>query len=127
MFRARLHDDHESLLQQYRALELIREGHDEEQRAYLIDLLEDFGQIILTPYREDFYDFGKSGILEGFRELLPKVTGREAFKHREPVGSTHFVFVNRLVAGLLSLLTRLEARVDVREGRELLLGVIDGS
>lgn len=125
MFRARLADDDQALLRQYRALDLIREHHDEEQRAYLIALLDDFGRVILSPFRHDTYDFGDSHILEGFRELLPKVTGREAFKHREPVGSPHFVFVNRLVAGLLSILTRLEARVDVRRGRDLLMGVIE--
>ncbi len=127
MFRARLADDHDVLLRQYRALDILRDDHDEEQREYLIELLEDFGRIIVIPYREDYYDFASSSILDGFRELLPKVTGREAFKHRDPVGSPHFVFVNRLVAGLLSLLTRLEARVDVRKGRELLMGVIDDS
>jgi hypothetical protein len=127
MFRARLADDSNELRRAYRALDILRDDHTDEQRAYLIELLEDFGQIIVTPYREDFYDFASSDILDGFRELLPKVTGREAIKHRDPVGSPHFVFVNRLVAGLLSLLTRLEARIDVRKGRELLMAVIDNS
>ncbi len=124
LFRARLADDEETLVTQYRALDILRDDHDEEQRAYLIDLLTDFGHIIVKPYRQDTYDFGGSHILDGFKELLPKVTGRDAFKNREPVGSPHFVFVNRLVAGLLSLLTRLEARVDVRRGRELLMAVL---
>ncbi len=125
LFRARLADDEDALLRQYRALDLIRDHHDDDQREYLLELLDDFASVILAPFRHDVYDFGDSQILDGFRELLPKVTGREAFKHREPVGSPHFVFVNRLVAGLLSILTRLEARVDVRRGRGLLLGVIE--
>ncbi|MBT8399601.1 MAG: AarF/ABC1/UbiB kinase family protein [Rhodothermia bacterium] len=125
LFRARLADDDDAHLKQYKALDLVREHHDEEQHAYLLELLDDFGNVILAPFRHDVYDFGDSQILDGFRELLPKVTGREAFKHREPVGSPHFVFVNRLVAGLLSILTRLEARVDMRGGRDLLMGVIE--
>ncbi|NNE47692.1 MAG: AarF/ABC1/UbiB kinase family protein [Rhodothermales bacterium] len=125
LFRARLEDDEETLMRQYRALEILQDGFDAEQEAYLLELIHDFGQIIVTPYRKDSYDFGDSNMLDGFKELLPKVTGREAFKHREPVGSPHFVFVNRLVAGLLSLLTRLEARIDVRKGRELLFSVIE--
>ena len=124
LFRARLDNDEETLIRQYRALDILQDDHDPDQQEYLLSLLADFGQIIVTPYRDDFYDFGTSNMLDGFKELLPKVTGREAFKHREPVGSPHFVFVNRLVAGLLSLLTRLESRVDVRRGRELLLNVI---
>ncbi len=125
LFRARLADDEDALMHQYRALDLIRDYHDDEQRAYLLELLDDFGNVILAPFRHDMYDFGDSQILDGFRELLPKITGREAFRHREPVGSPHFVFVNRLVAGLLSILTRLEARVDMRRGRVLLIGVIE--
>ena len=124
LFRARLEDDDDALIKQYEALDILRPDHDEEQRAYLVELLSEFGQIIAAPYRHDRYDFGDSTILDGFKELLPKVTGREAFKHREPVGSRHFVFVNRLVAGMLSLLTRLHARIDVRTARELLLDVI---
>jgi hypothetical protein len=125
LFRARLEDDEATLIEQYRALEILKDDLDDEGRAYLLEIIHDFGQIIVKPYRHDSYSFGDSNILDGFKELLPKVTGREAFKHREPVGSPHFVFVNRLVAGLLSLLTRLEARIDVRKGRELLFSVIE--
>ena len=49
------------------------------------------------------------------------LTGRDALTHRGPVGSPHFVFVNRLVIGFFSMLTDLGATVNVVKARQMLL------
>ena len=124
MFKARLDEDPTALAEQYRALEIVRPGLDEEQRRFLMSLLEDLGRIAVSPYRVDSFDFGEGSMLTDLHRLMPRLTGRDAFRNREPVGSPQFVYVNRLLAGMLSILTRLAARVDVRRGRALLLQAV---
>ena len=91
----------------------------------MLELLDLLGGVIESLYREDVYDFGSGHLLEQFQSLMPRFTGRDAFKHRRPIGSQHFVFVNWLLAGLLSILTRLDARIDTRSAKHLLQQVLD--
>jgi predicted unusual protein kinase regulating ubiquinone biosynthesis (AarF/ABC1/UbiB family) len=124
LFKARLDDDVRGLAAQYRALEIMHEGLSDDEREFLSGLLEDLGRIVISPYREDSFDFGEASTLKELQALIPKLTGREAFRHRQPVGSPQFVYVNRLLVGFLSILTRLGARIDVRQGRARLLSTV---
>jgi predicted unusual protein kinase regulating ubiquinone biosynthesis (AarF/ABC1/UbiB family) len=124
LFKARLDDDVRGLAAQYRALEIMHEGLSDDEREFLSGLLEDLGRIVISPYREDSFDFGEASMLKELQALIPKLTGREAFRHRQPVGSPQFVYVNRLLVGFLSILTRLGARIDVRQGRAMLLSTV---
>jgi predicted unusual protein kinase regulating ubiquinone biosynthesis (AarF/ABC1/UbiB family) len=117
LYRARMAGDDAAQLRAYEALEMIPADLGEDERAYLMDVLDVFGGIIQSMYTEDTYDFGSGQLLSRFQEIMPRLTGREAFKHRRPVGSHHFVFVNRLLVGLLSMMTQLGAEVDVRHAR----------
>ena len=124
LYRARMAGDEASMLHAYAALDMLPGDLDEEGRAYVLELLDLLGGVIESLYRDDIYDFGSGKLLEQFQALMPRFTGREAFKHRRPIGSHHFVFVNRLLAGMLSILTRLEARVDTREARRMLTSAL---
>ena len=124
LFAAQLDGDAKRLEQQYEALDLLPSDFDEEQREYFRSLLIDIGEIIATPYRSDVYWFGSTETIDRFRAMMPRLTGREAFKNRRPVGSHHFVYVNRLVFGMLSILTDLKATIQVARGRDQLLRVI---
>jgi predicted unusual protein kinase regulating ubiquinone biosynthesis (AarF/ABC1/UbiB family) len=123
LYRARMHGEEADKLKAYKELDMLPDDLDDEGRAYVLELLDLLGGVIESLYREDMYDFGSGQLLEQFQALMPKFTGREAFKHRRPIGSQHFVFVNRLLAGMLSMLTRLEARIDTRSARVMLEGL----
>lgn len=124
LFQARMVDDDETLRTIYKRLEILRPTQSDEMQAFLVDVLEEFGQLIALPYRDETFDFSDGRLLEGLQQLVPRLTGREAIRHREPVGSRHFVFVNRLLMGLLSLMTKLEARVSTADSRRVLLAPV---
>lgn len=125
LYMARMSGDEAGMLTSYTDLEMLPEDLDEEGRAYVLELLGLLGGVIESLYREDVYDFGSGHLLEQFQSLMPRFTGRDAFKHRRPIGSQHFVFVNRLLAGMLSIMTRLDARIDTRSAKHLLQQVLD--
>jgi predicted unusual protein kinase regulating ubiquinone biosynthesis (AarF/ABC1/UbiB family) len=125
LFRAQLEGDEASLMRQYAALELLPPELKGEQREFLVEILGDVGEIIAAPYRVDRWWFGSTETVDRFRELLPRLTGKQAFKNRRPIGSHHFVYVNRLVFGMLSILTDLRSNIDVAKARHQLLGVIE--
>lgn len=124
LYHARMAADHELQLEAYRKLEMLPDDIDDEARTYLLEILDMLGGVIESLYREDVYDFGSGELLQKFQSVMPKLTGREAFKYRRPVGSHHFVFVNRLLAGMISMLTQLGARVNTQYARQELESVV---
>ncbi|NND70889.1 MAG: AarF/ABC1/UbiB kinase family protein [Rhodothermales bacterium] len=121
LFVSTLQHNRDSVLQYYTALDFLREDQSDEQRMFMTDILDKATGILVEPYREDTYDFTSTAVVDGFREMIPKLTGKEAFKNRAPVGSHHFVFVNRLVLGFYSILSGLQSRIDVTRGRDKLI------
>lgn len=124
LFGAQIRDDKDALIRQYERLELLPDDLDEEQRAYILGLLTDIGDIIAAPYRDDTWWFGSTETVDRFKAMMPRLTGRDAFKNKKPVGSHHFIYVNRLVFGMLSILTDLKAHINVAHGRDELLKVV---
>lgn len=122
LYHARMAGDQEGLLDAYRTLEMLPDDVDDDAREYFLSVIDSLGGIIESLYRPVRYDFGSGRLLEQFQAIMPRLTGREAFRHRRPVGSRHFVFVNRLLAGMLSMLTQLGAEVDTTRARSLLEG-----
>lgn len=120
LYRARMTGDTVAQNEAYDRLGMLPFDLDEEARVYLSEVLDIFGGIIQSMYEHDTYDFSSGQLLARFQEVLPRFTGRDAFKHRRPIGSHHFVFVNRLLVGLLSMMTQLGATVDTRFARECL-------
>lgn len=120
LYRARMAHDEEDMLAVYERLDILSPDMDTAARAFLLGILDRLGGVIESLYRDDQFNFGDGQLLSRFQEVMPELTGRDAWKHRNPVGSPHFVFVNRLMAGLLSMLTQLGATVDVRHARKCL-------
>jgi predicted unusual protein kinase regulating ubiquinone biosynthesis (AarF/ABC1/UbiB family) len=114
LFRARMAGDRAAEEEAFLALGILLPEMNQEERQYLIGILNLVGGVINKLYEADQYDFGSGELLADFLAVMPKLSGREAFKHRRPVGSHHFVFVNRLLAGMLSILTQLESSIDTR-------------
>jgi len=120
LYHARMAGDEEAQLEMYDALEMMSTDTEGKEREYLLDVLDLLGGIIESLYRNDVFDFGSGQLQAQFQEVFPRLTGRDAFSHRRPVGSHHFVFVNRLLAGMISILTSLGSRIDTRHARVLL-------
>ncbi len=125
LFRSTLNGDSDALMSQYYALELLNKGLSDEAKEYLLEILQKIGTIIAEPYRSERFDFGNNQLLAGFEDMIPKLTGREAMKHRSPMGSSEFIFLNRLVFGLLSILTKLGAVIETADGKAQMLAVIE--
>ena len=121
LFAATLKNDPVEILRRYKELDFVRENQPDSQRKFMTDILGKATSILVEPYRSDVYDFSNTTVRDGFKEMMPQMTGKEAFKNRGPVGSPHFVFVNRLVLGFYSILSGLEAKINVVEGRNQLL------
>ena len=120
LYRARMSGDKAKQEVALTELEVLKPEIQGDERVYLLEILDLMGGVIESLYREDEYDFGSGELLHEFQSIIPKLTGREAFKYRRPVGSHHFVFVNRLLAGMISILSQLGARLDTRYSRSCL-------
>ncbi|RMH67725.1 MAG: AarF/ABC1/UbiB kinase family protein [Bacteroidetes bacterium] len=121
VFRAQLDGDEASMVRLYQALEILDPAtQTEAQKTRLIDFLRRFGQVILTPYHTSTFDFGRTDFKTRLNALF-----KEASTFNEAVGSRHFIFVNRMLIGLFTLLLRLKPRIDTRYSMELLDATID--
>ncbi|MFT5142975.1 MAG: putative unusual protein kinase regulating ubiquinone biosynthesis (AarF/ABC1/UbiB family) [Rhodothermales bacterium] len=123
VFRGHLNQDQEQLEKLYTRLEILSPTHDAELRTKVFDFFLRMGDLIVLPYRSEQFDFGDPA----FGEMVRKF-GMEAmaFREREVIGSPHFVFVNRVVFGLLSMLTRLKAKVSTVRALATINDAIDG-
>lgn len=99
----------------YEEVEIYQSDQSPELRARLQGFFGRFAHAILAPYRAGLaagdgrFDFSDPSFRES---LLPLF--QEASQFNAAVGSPHFVFVNRILFGLFSVLSRLGARVDTR-------------
>jgi predicted unusual protein kinase regulating ubiquinone biosynthesis (AarF/ABC1/UbiB family) len=109
VFRAHLNQDQQQLEELYTRLKILSPSHDAELRSKVFAFFLQMGELIVLPYRSTHFDFGDPAFGQKVRSI-----GMEAmaFREREVIGSPHFVFVNRVIFGLLSMLTRLKANVS---------------
>ena len=109
VFRATLEDDRPRLRSLYERLDILNPEGDPELQESIFSFFLRMGEMIVRPYRSGTFDFGDPAFLEEIKSI-----GLEAmeFRQREVIGSPHFVFVNRVVFGLLSMLSGLKARVS---------------
>lgn len=111
VFRATLEDDQPRLRTLYERLDILNPEGDPELQETIFAFFLRMGEMIVRPYRTGTFDFGDPAFLEDIKSI-----GLEAmeFRQREVIGSPHFVFVNRVVFGLLSMLSSLKARVSTQ-------------
>jgi len=115
LYRARMVDDEDEITHLLHALDILREDLPQDTRDELRRFFDQYGSLIVEPYRQSSFDFGDSG----FRERL-QASFKAASELRAATGSPHFIFLNKALVGLLNLLTQLEARVDTTESVSLL-------
>ncbi len=109
-------DNPERLKEIYSALEMVDPtGEDQQTEAEFLAFCAAFGDLFLSPYRTEIFDFGR----EGFDRDVAKYA-REATRFTEPRGSRHFIYVTRLHVGMYRILMKLGARVATGGGKDLL-------
>ena len=76
--------------------------------------------MILRPYLEGRFDFGKPGFKAEINALF-----KEASTFNEAVGSHHFIYINKVLVGLFAVLFKLKPRIDTRPSLQVLNDAID--
>ena len=122
VFRAQFDGDHDLLRELYTRLDILNPDHDPDLQEKIFGFFLRMGEMIVLPYRSGSFDFADPVFAEQIRDV-----GREAmeFRERQVIGSPHFVFVNRVVFGLLSMLSRLGAVVETGEALATVNEAID--
>jgi predicted unusual protein kinase regulating ubiquinone biosynthesis (AarF/ABC1/UbiB family) len=120
LYRARMTDDEAAMDDLLRRLDILHDGLSAEMRDEIRRFFDDYGSLLVEPYRQSEFDFGDPA----FRERL-HASFQEASKLREVVGSPHFIFLNKALVGLLNLLTQLRPRIDTTESLDRLNDALD--
>ncbi|MFT4605455.1 MAG: putative unusual protein kinase regulating ubiquinone biosynthesis (AarF/ABC1/UbiB family) [Rhodothermales bacterium] len=122
VFRATLDEDHVLLRDLYVRLDILNPDGDPSFQEKIFAFFLRMGEMIVRPYQTDTFDFGDAAFAEEIKSI-----GMEAmeFREREVIGSPHFIFVNRVVFGLLSMLSGLKARVSTQAALANINATID--
>lgn len=120
LFDVHMADDMAHIRNVYTALEMVDPNQSREDDDAFVAFARAFGNLFLSPYREEVFDFG----IADFSKDVARY-GREATAFTEPRGSRHFIFVTRLHVGLYRILMQLGARVNTTESREILASYLN--
>jgi predicted unusual protein kinase regulating ubiquinone biosynthesis (AarF/ABC1/UbiB family) len=119
LFDVHMAGDPSGLRPVYAALGMTDGSGSAEDESFF-EFCQAFGNLFLSPYREDLFDFGRPG----FSEEVARYA-REATRFTEPRGSRHFIYVTRLHVGLYRILMQLGARVRTAGSREILAAYLN--
>ncbi|MDP6766080.1 MAG: AarF/UbiB family protein, partial [SAR324 cluster bacterium] len=99
-------------------MEFLKNSDAEEATEKMIKaLLTEFAELLSNVYRKPVFDFSDTSFRKKLNAMLKK--GMEI---REIRGSRHFVFFNRIVFGLLSMLMKLGSRIETGNGQQAVMG-----
>jgi predicted unusual protein kinase regulating ubiquinone biosynthesis (AarF/ABC1/UbiB family) len=103
----------EKLLQTVYKLELLNEDDTEEDRDFVLTLLQRFLAIVERPFSSSAFDFGDDSYLDELYQLGMEV-GRMSDVQQKHAGrgTKHALYVNRTFFGLFTLLNDLKAKID---------------
>ena len=121
LFRARMADDEDQITDLLYTLDILHDGLPAETQEELRHFFDEYGSLIVEPYRQSSFDFGDPAFRDRLQDCF-----EQASHLRAATGSPHFIFLNKALVGLLNLLTRLEARVDTTESLSLLNESLEG-
>lgn len=119
LFDVHMADDPAGLRRVYTALGMVDESGSDEDKDFF-DFCRAFGNLFLSPYHHDRFDFGRPGFSDDVARFA-----REATRFTEPRGSKHFIYVTRLHVGLYRILMRLGAEVDTKDSRGVLTSYLE--
>ena len=90
-------------------------GHSIDRKK-IESLFRSLAKLLGSIYEKSNFDFGDSKFRKDLNHLFQK-----GFEIREVRGSEQFIFFNRITFGLMSILMKLEAKIETSEAREIIL------
>ena len=113
-----LSGNHSGFTDELVKMEFLKNSDAEEATEKMIkELLTEFAELLSDVYQKPVFDFSDSSFREKLNAMFKK--GMEI---REIRGSRHFVFFNRIVFGLLSILMKLGSRIETGKGQQAVMG-----
>ncbi|MGH1364444.1 MAG: ABC1 kinase family protein [Calditrichia bacterium] len=121
MIPAHLSGDEKRILELYYGTEILHPSEaGTEEHEIFFQFSKDFGGIILRPYQGDSFDFGDQQFKADLNEQFKK-----ASTFKEVRGSKHFIFLNKVVVGMYTLLMKLKPVIDMRYSFRVMEEAID--
>jgi predicted unusual protein kinase regulating ubiquinone biosynthesis (AarF/ABC1/UbiB family) len=120
LYRARMDEDADAIEPLLHRLDILRDEMSPTTQDLLRDFFDRFGSLIVRPYRQPSFDFGDPAFHEELNACF-----RDASEFRETTGSPHFIFLNKVLVGLFSLMLKLKPTIDTTHSRDLLHQAID--
>ena len=112
-----LNGSHKEFLDELENMGFIKKGSNQSANEKKIErLFFDLAKILGTIYEKSIFNFGTKKFREDLNNLL-----QHAMEIREVRGSEQFIFFNRITFGLMSILMKLEAKIETSEARKIIL------
>ena len=120
LFRARMADDGDAITRLLHTLDILHDDLPADTRAELRQFFDEYGSLIVDPYRQSSFDFGDPDFRNRLQDCF-----EQASRLRTAAGSPHFIFLNKALVGILNLLTQLGAQVETTDSLSLLNEALD--
>ena len=112
-----LNGSHQEFLNELEYMGFIKNRSNQSTKEKNIErLFSNLAKILGTIYENSIFDFGNQKFREDLNNLF-----QSGMEIREVRGSEQFIFFNRITFGLISILMKLEAKVETSEAREIIL------
>ncbi len=112
-----LNGSHKEFLNELEYMGFIKNGSNQSAKEKKIErLFSNLAKILGSIYEKSIFDFGDNKFREDLNNLF-----QHAMEIREVRGSEQFIFFNRITFGLMSILMKLEAKIETNEAREIIL------
>ena len=112
-----LNGSHQEFLNELEYMGFIKNGPNQSAKDKKIEkLFRKLAKILGSIYEKSVFDFGNQQFREDLNNLF-----QNGMEIREVRGSEQFIFFNRITFGLISILMKLEAKVETSEAREIIL------
>jgi predicted unusual protein kinase regulating ubiquinone biosynthesis (AarF/ABC1/UbiB family) len=106
----------EKLLETVFRLELLNREDTQEDKDFVLELLQRFLAIVERPFSSDTFDFGDDRYLDELYSLGLEVGQMsDAQQKHAGRGTKHALYVNRTFFGLFTLLNDLKAKIDSKD------------
>lgn len=103
------------LLQVIYDLELLNESDTEEDREFILKVLNRFLSLVEKPFNEEVFDFGDDAYLDDLIEFGMEVGQMSEAQNKGARGSRHALYINRTFIGMFSLLNDLKAKINAQD------------
>ena len=105
-------NDPERMLETIYGLELLDKEDTEADKAFVLDLMEQFLQLVEQPFYSERFDFGDDDYMDSLYDFGLRVGQMSDAQKNAGRGSKHAIYINRTFFGLFSLLNDMKATVN---------------